>query len=139
MLDAYDAVACLDLSVGHSPEAYARLGEQLERSAPGIGPFLAWSPGWGSVDCAYWPVPPQRDPEPIDAAGVPPILVIGGTHDPATPYPWAEALAEQLPSSVLLTRDGDGHGSYSRSECINAHTDAYLIGLDLPPDGTVCR
>ena len=138
-LDAYDAVACLDLSVGNDPVAYGRLGQQLERSAPGIGPFLAWSPGWGSVDCAFWPVPPQRDPEPVDPEGVAPILVIGGTHDPATPYPWAEALAEQLPSSVLLTRDGDGHGSYGRSDCINRHTDDYLVGLSLPPAGTVCR
>lgn len=139
MLDAYDAVACLDLSVGHSPEAYTRLGEELHRTAPGIGPFLAWSPGWGSVDCAYWPVPPQRDPEPVDVTGVAPILVVGGTLDPATPYAWAEALADQLPSSVLLTREGDGHGSYSRSECINQHVDAYLVSLTLPPPGTVCQ
>ncbi|MFL5757883.1 MAG: alpha/beta hydrolase [Chloroflexota bacterium] len=138
-LDPFDAVACLDLSVGHSLDAYAELADRLVGTAPDFGGFLAYSPGWGSIECAYWPVPPQRTPAPVTAPGVPPVLIVAGTHDPETPYPWGEALSKQLRGSVLLTRDGDGHGSYARSACIAGAVDAYLLELRLPPAGTICR
>ena len=50
----------------------------------------------------------------IAASGSGPILVVGTTRDPATPYRWAEALAEQLESGVLLIRDGDGHTGFQQ-------------------------
>ena len=75
---------------------------------------------------------------PITADGAPPILVVGGTGDPATPYEWAQSVHRQLTSSVLVTRQGVGHGSYLVSACATAATDAYLIDLTVPADGTVC-
>ena len=75
----------------------------------------------------------------IHAKGAAPILVVGTTRDPATPYAWAQALADQLDSGRLLTFDGDGHTGYNRgSSCINRAVEKYLIQGVLPAEGLVC-
>ncbi len=93
---------------------------------------------WGSLPCAYWPVRP--DPRPsIRAAGGPPILVIGNKRDPATPYRWAQALAGDLRSGVLLGWNGNGHTAYMRgSSCVDGIVNQYLLDLAVPRTGTVC-
>ena len=58
-----------------------------------------------------WPVPVANLPHSIMVRGAPPILLVGSTHDPETNYVWAHELRNQMPSAVLLTRDGDGHTS----------------------------
>jgi fermentation-respiration switch protein FrsA (DUF1100 family) len=95
---------------------------------------------WGNLACADMPTlnPPPR-PGPIRALGAAPILVVGGTHDPATPYPWALALSRQLSSGTLLTRDGDGHTSYGQGNtCIDSAVDGYLLTGTMPKAGTRC-
>ena len=95
--------------------------------------------GWGSLPCAYWPVAPVPLTTGGRAAGAPPILVVGDLHDPATPYPWARALAADLASGVLLGWNGEGHTSYMQgSSCVDDYVDAYLINLKVPASGTVC-
>jgi hypothetical protein len=65
--------------------------------------------------------------------------VIGTTGDPATPYESAEALASQLESGVLLTREGDGHTAYlSGNTCIQRAVDKYLVDGTVPKKGTRC-
>ena len=54
-----------------------------------------------------------RRPRRLRAEGAAPIVVIGTTRDPATPYAWAVALADQLESGVLVTYEGDGHTGYT--------------------------
>jgi hypothetical protein len=77
---------------------------------------------------------------PLRAAGAPPILVVGTTRDPATPYRWAQALARSLKSGVLLGWNGDGHTAYlSGSSCVDTAVDRYLITLSPPRNGTVCQ
>ena len=49
----------------------------------------------------------------VRAEGAAPIVVVGTTRDPATPYRGAVHLAAQLASGVLVTRDGDGHTGYN--------------------------
>ena len=68
----------------------------------------------------------------------PPILLVGGTNDPATPYAWAQSVNRQINGSVLLTRQGNGHTSFGSSSCARAAEEAYLINLTLPLTGTVC-
>ena len=75
---------------------------------------------------------------PFTAAGAPPILVVGTTGDPATPYPWAQALARQLSSGVLLTRRGRSHGAYDESPCVRLAVDRYLVTGRPPASGLVC-
>ncbi|MFP5488893.1 MAG: alpha/beta hydrolase [Acidimicrobiia bacterium] len=83
-------------------------------------------------------------PEPVDplvlgqAEGAPPILVIGTTGDPATPYEWSVELAEFLDSGVLYTVEGEGHTAYTSIACVNDVVHAYLIDLEVPAEGGAC-
>ena len=90
------------------------------------------------MPCAYWPV--RSDPLPkITAPGTRPILVVGTTRDPATPYRWAQALARELKSGVLLGWNGDGHTAYRMgSSCVDTIVNSYLITEAVPRSGTVC-
>jgi hypothetical protein len=81
----------------------------------------------------------SEKPIKIDAPGAAPIVVIGTTRDPATPYQEAVAMAKELDSGVLLTRDGDGHTGYNHgNSCIDDAVHAYLIEGTVPKDGTQC-
>src|SRR5205814_1855868 len=81
--------------------AQRRAGAARFRSdSPIFGAYFAW----GDVPCTVWPVPPTDKPHAIHAKGAAPILVVGTTRDPATPYAWAQHLASQLDSGHLLTR-----------------------------------
>ena len=66
--------------------------------------------------------------------------MVGTTGDPATPYAWSQALAEQLESGQLLTWEGDGHTAYGRSgPCIHDAVDAYLTSGTVPEPGLTCK
>ena len=132
--DANYAVNCLDRPVPTDIAAYDQLGPAYAQVSPLFGPAFQYS----NLACAYWPVKPTGHPGPITADGAPPILLIGGTGDPATPYAWSQAVNRTLAGSVLLTRNGNGHTSYDASQCAHAAIDAYLINLTLPAAGTVC-
>ena len=55
------------------------------------------------------------------------MLVIGGTHDPATPYRWAKRLVADLGNARLLTYRADGHGAITDlNGCIIGWSLAYL-------------
>jgi pimeloyl-ACP methyl ester carboxylesterase len=104
--------------------------------APVFGAFLAW----GQLPYAYWTAPATDTEHRITAPGSPPILVVGTTYDPATPYAWARSLAKQLSKGVLLTRIGDGHTAYGMgSACIDKAIDTFLVSGTPPLPGTVCR
>ncbi|MEU9256351.1 alpha/beta hydrolase [Streptomyces sp. NPDC048270] len=138
LLDANQAVNCLD---GPSPTTTAQQVQQqlpaLRQASPLFGTYVAWA----ALSCAFWPVRPVGTPREIKAAGAAPILVVGTTRDPATPYAWAQSLAGQLESGVLLTYDGDGHGAYRATgrACVTDAVDAYLTEGRLPAEGTRCR
>jgi pimeloyl-ACP methyl ester carboxylesterase len=107
----------------------------IEQVAPTVG---AWF-GYGGTLCAQWPVPEAGGLDDYSAEGAAPIVVIGTTNDPATPYAWAESLASTLSSGTLLTYEGEGHTAYGRSNsCILDAVDAYLVDGTVPADGTRC-
>lgn len=133
--DANWAINCLDHPVPKDVAAYDQLGPAFGTASLLFGPWSQYS----NLVCSYWPVQPTGHPGPLTANGAPPILLIGGTNDPATPYAWAQAVNRQLAGSVLLTRQGNGHTSYDSSVCAHAAEDAYLIDLTLPAAGTVCN
>jgi hypothetical protein len=132
--DANYAVNCLDRPVPSDVAAYDALGPAFAKASPLFGPATQYS----NLACAYWPVKPTGQAGPLTADGVPPILLVGGTGDPATPYAWAQSVHQQLAGSVLLTRNGNGHVSYFASTCAQQAEDAYLISLKLPADGSTC-
>lgn len=129
------AINCLDSSDNLTlAEAKANL-PRFEKASPVFGRSL----GWGALGCADWPIKATNPVPAISADGAPPILVLGTTRDPATPYEWAEALSKQLSSGVLLTRDGDGHTAYgSGNACITTAVDAFLTEGKVPKDGKTC-
>lgn len=134
--EANFAVNCVDHP--HEADSVQSVEQSLaeyEQAAPFFGEMVAWS----GLPCAYWPAAPDTTPHKIAAPGAKPILVVGTTRDPATPYTWAQSLAAQLDTGRLLTMNGDGHTAYLRgSTCIDGAVDAYLLQDTLPPAGTVC-
>lgn len=134
--DANMAVNCVDKPTPQNLAAYGKAAAEAEKSAPRFGPFVVW----GGVPCVYWPTQSAPEPKPLTANGADPILVIGTTRDPATPYKWSENLADQLSSGVLLTFEGDGHTAYLQGNaCITNAVDDYLVTTDPPKNGTTCR
>ncbi len=128
------AVDCADSVVPTNLATYDALARQLAVQNPRFGAAAVYS----SLDCAFWPFHPSHDPVAPVATGAPPILVVGTTGDPATPYAWAQKLAQELSSGVLLTRTGEGHTAYGKSACIDGLVDAYLLTLAVPSAGTIC-
>jgi hypothetical protein len=131
---AYASTYCLDFPVPGDVAAYDALGPAYAKASPLFGPWSQYS----NLQCAYWPVKPKNGQEPLTVNGAPPILLVGGTNDPATPYSEAQSVNRQIAGSVLLTRQGNGHTSYDSSTCSHAAEDNYLISLTLPAAGTVC-
>lgn len=134
---ANPAVNCLDLASAFTGPAQVRAAlPSFRKASPVFGENFAWA----AMNCAYWPVKPTGTAHRIEAKGAAPILVVGTTRDPATPYTWAKALAAQLSSATLLTYEGDGHTAYGRgSQCIDTAINNYLLKGTVPPKGKRCK
>jgi pimeloyl-ACP methyl ester carboxylesterase len=131
--DINTTVNCLDDPERDTVPQVESLATDLESASPRFGPVIAWT----NLSCTFWPVP--ADPIPVATAdGAPPIVVVGTTRDPATPYVWAERMASTLKSGVLITRDGDGHTGYIESPCVAQMVNDYLINLTVPPAKAFC-
>ncbi|GAA4977800.1 alpha/beta hydrolase [Yinghuangia aomiensis] len=137
LMYANAAVNCLDgPAAASSPDQVKTQVDEFQQTSPTFGRALAWA----GLSCGEWPITPSGKPHEIHAPGAAPILVVGTTRDPATPYAWAQALAQQLDSGHLLTYDGDGHTAYLRgSACIDTAVDTYLLTGQTPPDGKTCN
>ncbi|WP_405902812.1 alpha/beta hydrolase [Streptomyces sp. NBC_00656] len=106
-------------------------------ASPVFGDYL----GWGLMACTGWPVAGAWDTPDVSAKGAAPVLVIGNTGDPATPYAGAKAMAEELGEGVgvEMTYKGEGHGAYnSGSACVQKAVGGYLLDGKVPDAGTVC-
>lgn len=130
------AVRCLDSTGASTVEQVKASFPEFEKVSPTFGRVLAW----GALGCQDWPLEAEGTQQvEISAKGAAPILVVGTTRDPATPYEWAEALADQLESGVLVTRAGDGHtGYHAGNSCIDDILDAYLLKDTVPENGVKC-
>ncbi|NEC91983.1 alpha/beta hydrolase [Streptomyces sp. SID12501] len=114
----------------------ARLPE-FRAASPLFGDFLAWS----MVSCTDWAVRGDADHPDVGATGSAPILVIGNTGDPATPYEGARKMVGALGEGVgvELTYKGQGHGAYdSGNRCVLTAVNGYLLNGKVPATGTVC-
>jgi hypothetical protein len=75
----------------------------------------------------------------VRATGTAPILVVGTTRDPATPFTGAQDLVTRLAGSRLLTFESTEHTAYTKNACIDRAVDEYLLRATLPAEGTVCK
>lgn len=133
--EAFRAYNCMDYPTDDSQTDQDAADALVAQRAPTIAPY------WQGVDvCAVWPYPPTGVREKITADGAAPIVVVGTTNDPATPYDWSQSLADQLASGVLVTREGEGHTGYNKGNaCVDGAVDDYLIDGTVPEDGLTCR
>ena len=129
-IDALLAVNALD---------YEPVGTVDEREAELL--ILGQFSGYASAGLDAWPIGEHAARAPISADGAPTIVVIGTTHDPATPYPMAQSLADQLSDAVLVTWEGWDHTAYSKagSACVADAVEGYLVDGTVPEDGLRCE
>ncbi|MET1073008.1 MAG: alpha/beta hydrolase, partial [Umezawaea sp.] len=91
------------------------------------------------ASCIGYPAKANNPQHRLRITTAPKILMLNALHDPATAYAWAaNAHKQSRDKTVLLTYEGWGHGAYPRSDCTRGATDAYLIDLTVPRDGTRC-
>jgi hypothetical protein len=134
-LEALYAVNCLDhddyIPTSQVPAHFAA----FEKASPTFGRAFAF----GLSTCSDWPVRSGVVSKAIHAPGAPPIVVVGTTRDPATPLVWAQALAGELDSGRLITRNGDGHTGFRMGNvCVDDAVQNWLIHGTVPKVGLHC-
>jgi len=138
--EAYTATLCLDDNFQTDDYTVREGLDRIADAAPLVGGYFAFD-DYGHVEaaCTQWPYPPAQKPASFDATGAAPILVIGTTNDPATPYAWAQSLAGQLESGVLVTFNGEGHTAYGNgNRCIQSTVDDYFLDGAVPEADPDC-
>ena len=135
--DVQTAVNCVD---GPQITDRAKVVEQ-DRRMREVSPYSSYGKFTGNAPlstCAFWPVPPTSGPHQASAPGLPPVLVVSTTDDPATPYQDGVELAKQL-GATLLTYKGTQHTVvFEGDACVDKYATDYLINLTLPPQGAKC-
>ncbi|MEU6506741.1 alpha/beta hydrolase [Streptomyces sp. NPDC046942] len=131
------AINCADEKPRYTPDDIQRKLPEFRAASPLFGDFLAW----GMISCTDWPVAGAADHPDVSAPGSAPILVVGNTGDPATPYEGAKKMADALGKGVAveLTYRGQGHGAYdSKDKCVQGAVNRYLLDGTVPKAGSVC-
>ena len=134
--DAINAINNLDYKPAGTDAEWIARADALKSELSILDRYV----GYPSAGLSAWPTE-HAERAPIHATGAAPILVIGTTHDPATPYPMAEALASQLDSGVLITVEGWNHTAYRRgaNQCVVRAVEDYLVKDTVPTDGLTCQ
>ncbi|MER5280906.1 alpha/beta hydrolase [Streptomyces sp. NPDC002809] len=133
---AFAAVSCADYSDRFTAADVRRHLPEFREASTVFGVWMAW----GLLQCTDWPVAGHAPTVEVTAGGADPVLVIGNTGDPATPYEGAKRMAEKLGKGVgiSLTVDGEGHGTYGANDCLTELVDTYLLDGTVPEDNTTC-
>jgi pimeloyl-ACP methyl ester carboxylesterase len=134
----YNAVECNDARWPRSWSVWNHDNTAVARKAP----LLTWSNAWLNLPCAFWPTL-QPSPLRITGAGLPPILMLQGTLDAATPYQGALRTHQLLPSSRMIIEQGGGsHGLYNSpwvgNKCIDGYATAYWLTGAVPAADVNC-
>ncbi|PVH79340.1 alpha/beta-hydrolase [Cadophora sp. DSE1049] len=89
--------------------------------------------------CIGWASPPTpgQSLRPKQVAKLPKILLANSFWDPSTSIVWANTLKQEVPSSVLVLRNGSGHTSYFGHGKISKAMDTFLLTGESPAQGTV--
>ncbi|MFG2604517.1 alpha/beta hydrolase [Streptomyces sp. NPDC048514] len=131
------AINCADEKPRYTADYVQKKLPDFRTASPLFGDYLAW----GMVSCTDWAVPGAADHPDVSASGSAPILVVGNTGDPATPYEGAKKMVDALGKDVAvqLTYKGQGHGAYdSKNKCVQGAVNGYLLDGKVPKAGKVC-
>jgi pimeloyl-ACP methyl ester carboxylesterase len=133
-LEAFQVISCADrverVSVAEADDRAALYTE----AAPQLSP----EGSTGGYFCTFFP--DATDPRiEITGAGAGPIVVIGTTGDPATPFESTVAMSDSLEDGRLVIVEADRHTGYGVNRCVVDVVNDYLIDLEAPEDGTECR
>jgi hypothetical protein len=136
-LDVLTAVHCMDDPRTTDPATLAAAAAKLAAAAPFID--TGDPPTALKSLCDFWPAEPTLTPHMPDVTGLPQVLVISTTGDPATPYQAGVELAKAL-GARLLTVEGTRHGAYLGVglSCVDDIGTTYLVTLALPDADTTC-
>lgn len=131
--DSGAIIDCLDFTDTRTLDDLKVDAKKIAQLAPIFGPYL----GYAGLTCKYLP---PADPVTITSITTnAPIMIIGTTRDPATPYQWAVGLQKIITNSQLLTLVGDGHTGHGRgSACIDDAVDKYYLQGVLPAKNLRC-
>ncbi|HWH97387.1 MAG TPA: alpha/beta hydrolase, partial [Pseudolysinimonas sp.] len=138
--DIYTAVTCNEGTLGTDGVTPLEGLAIIDARAPYLG-FATALDDYVALDvtCSNWPYPAAEMPTSYAAEGAPPILVVGTTNDPATPYAQAVSLAHQLSNGVLITYEGEGHTIYAQGvTCVDSTVDAYFLRGEVPSADPMC-
>jgi pimeloyl-ACP methyl ester carboxylesterase len=128
----YNAVDCSDVNW---PRSWATWNAQNSR-VYAKAPFETWGNVWFNAACAFWPVKGPAAPMRIRGAGLPPILMLQGTLDGATPYRGALVARTLLPSARMVVVEGGGNHGQSLATppnpCVLGYLNRYLGNGELP-------
>lgn len=130
--EALIAIRCIDTGGQENTDLVA-LDKELRAIAPRLGQFAI-----GTPFCTDWPAKGKVEPK-VSGKGAGPIVVVGTTGDPVTPIEASANLAKSLEQGVLLTVQAEQHTGYGTSACVDSAVDGYLIRLEVPEAGTVCK
>lgn len=134
--DAFNAIRCVDDKPITDPTQDLQADTRRRQLAPFLDDGHGPSPARNL--CAFWPVPNTLAAHPLHITGLPPVLIIAVTGDPATPYRNGVNLATEL-NARLLTVEGTQHAvALHGTPCIDTIVTHYLTDLALPPDHTRC-
>ena len=136
LMEANIAISCLDSRQPSDAASMAKQNSRMLAASPTLGRY--WQ--FGALTCEPWPFPVAKHALDYSAKGSKPILVVGTTGDPATPYTQAVAVANQiLNNGHLVTYNGEGHTAYGRSnECVANSVDNYFIKGSVPAADPNC-
>ena len=133
--DALQIIDCLDQKTSETVLEFKKGVTEFSSSAPIFGPYLAYA----GLACRYFPNLNSVERIEVKKLETKPILIIGTTRDPATPYKWAQSLAKIFTGSQLITLDGDGHTGHGRgSSCVDSAVDRYLLTGLTPKSELLC-
>ncbi|CAB4593310.1 unannotated protein [freshwater metagenome] len=135
LVDAYSIIECASGTYAFEPENPEALLEQLKDEAPWYSRDYEVEDLGASCDNAF------GDPTifEIDVRASLPIVVLGGTNDPATPLRWSEEMVLRLGDKArLAVFNGEGHSHILASRCVDEIASELFTSLRLPADGTEC-
>ena len=138
--DVYIAATCVDGDFATDPESTLDRIAQIDAAAPILGKYATYDDfAVLDVACSNWPYPRADFPTDFSAPGSPPILVIGTSNDPATPYASSVKLASLLSQGVLISYDGEGHTIYNQGvPCVDDVVDAFFVDGTVPAADPMC-